>query len=148
MIYRGINPIYGPYISHLERNRMEMAMNDYKEELLSAARIYEDQHRKTVGLDSVAAHHSSVPDPFGYQASPDLPTAPRTQSMTKVTPTAALKQLLSEHAPYASAQDMARLERLFPEITTGGTRSRQGMRRPHVRPWICYNCDEEGHKAF
>ena len=117
-IYRGINPVYGPYISHLERNRMEMALDDYKEELLSAARIYEDLHKKTVQLDSTAAHHSSVPDALGYQAPPDHPTSQRVSSMTKVTPTVALKQLLSKYAPNASAHDMARLERMFLEITT------------------------------
>ena len=73
LIFKGLLPEYAPYVTPIHLSRARVPLEEYKERLLEAVKIYEHTLRRTAQEVS-AAYMGVVPDPFGSQMPPSSPT--------------------------------------------------------------------------
>ena len=65
LIFKGLLPEYAPYVTPIHLSRARFPLEEYKERLLEAGRIYERTLLRRTTQEVSAAYMGAVPDPFG-----------------------------------------------------------------------------------
>ena len=73
LIFKGLLPEYAPYVTPIHLSRARVPLEEYKERLLEAGRIYEHTMMRRTAQEVTAAYMGAVPDPFGSQMPPPSP---------------------------------------------------------------------------
>jgi gag-polypeptide of LTR copia-type/Zinc knuckle len=149
LIFKGLLPEYVPSVTHIHLNRSRLTLDQYKDGLLEAGRIYEHTLQRKVNVDTSSAYFSEVPDPFGSQLPPASPivNSQRIDGPTQVGIRDAFRDFLKTHLPDAAEEQALQMERMFSAMLprTSRAQGQQGRPTPGI---ICYSCGDKGHRSF